>query len=219
MLWMEEGGAVATRAPQGAEPKKETTLILGFQCVVFFFFFFVRLRPHTVEKTRAALLPHGTQHTAHASMRPAVLRHTLLLSPNPTATAALLARGLGLRLRGPQTERWAELDAGGGAVLAVTACEEEEKGGSGGGTAARPRLRSPFLCFAVGDVQATVGRLLEGGAELDGPIEYAPRGTVSVCVVMCGRCWFCRKNKQSPSFLPTPGRRRAHARRPRAVLV
>lgn len=124
-------------------------------------------------------LSHKGARATTLHMRPAVLRHVLLLSSDPPATAALLTRALGLRLRSPPTERWAELDAGGGAVLAVTACE----GGAGeeaGRGAASARSRSPFLCFAVGDVQAAVGRLLEGGAELDGPIEYAPRGTVSL---------------------------------------
>lgn len=163
------------RAPGGGNEERESRVFLEP----------MRFCDHNPTKKLAALCPH-----THSTMRPAVLRHILLLSPNPAATAALLARGLGLRLRGPQTERWAELDAGGGAVLAVTACEEEEGKGVSGDTAARPRLRSPFLCFAVDDVQATVGRLLEGGAELDGPIEYAPRGTVSVCVCVCvnSRC-------------------------------
>ena len=116
-------------------------------------------------------------------MRPAVLRHVLLLAADPPATAALLTRALGLPPLRPPTERWAELDAGGGAVLAVTAAGRERGGDKekeAGPPPPPPRLSppSPFLCFAVGDVQAAVARLLEGGGELDGPIQYGARGTV-----------------------------------------
>ena len=108
-----------------------------------------------------------------ALARPA-LRHIMLLAKDVPAAAAFYSGALGLPLT-RLTERWAELDCGGGGVLAVTA---DADGASGDPAPAAAASRSPFLCFSVRDLQTVVARCLDAGAALDGPIQYPPRGAV-----------------------------------------
>ena len=93
------------------------------------------------------------------------LAHVLLLQRDVAAAARFYEEGLGLRCR-VRTPRWAEMDAGGGGVLALKEVATGEACLSVGYT--------PILSFRVDDLQGTVQRLLGLGARLDGAIRYPP---------------------------------------------
>ncbi|KAK9838280.1 hypothetical protein WJX81_002218 [Elliptochloris bilobata] len=98
----------------------------------------------------------------------ATLRHVLLLQRDVPRAARFYSEGLGLPVA-VLTERWAELHAG-STSLALKAVDGEAYASTG---------YSPFLAFTVGELQATVQRLLALGATLDGPIKYSPGGKVA----------------------------------------
>ena len=78
--------------------------------------------------------------------------------------------GLGLPVI-HMTDRWCELDTGNGsAPLALKAVD---------GEAACTTGYSPFISFDVDDMDSTVARLIQMGAELDGPIKYPPHGKIA----------------------------------------
>lgn len=155
-----------------------------------------------------------------ALARPA-LRHIMLLAKDVPAAAAFYSGALGLPLT-RLTERWAELDCGGGGVLAVTA---DADGASGDPAPAAAASRSPFLCFSVRDLQTVVARCLDAGAALDGPIQYPPRGAVREGSEggegRGGRGGEGNRGVSPPRPRPRcpSGRRAARAGRPPAVLV
>lgn len=164
------------------------------------------LRRRTLCRPMGGLPPAAT---------PPLLRHVMLLARDVPAAAAFYSRALGLPLT-TLTERWAELDAGGGGVLAVKADD-----GAPGGGGASASSRSPFLCFSVGDLQSVVARCLAAGAALDGPIQYPPRGAVRGGEgggnEGCGKR---RRRRPAPSLpLSSSGGRPARAGRAPAVPV
>ena len=131
----------------------------------------------------------------------AVLRHVMLLSADVRAATRFYSEGLGL-VPAAVSDRWAELRGGsGGPGLTVKAADGCGGGGVGrrrvGGLRRVPALPtpeptclflslaqttagySPFLCFAVPDLQEVVTRCLALGATLDGPIHYPPAGPVA----------------------------------------
>jgi len=98
----------------------------------------------------------------------ASLRHVLLLQRDVDAAARFFRDGLGLAVRAWGDE-WAELEAG-SARIAFKKVDSEAHRTSG---------YTPFLSFDVADMDATVPKLLQLGATLDGPIKYHAHGKVA----------------------------------------
>ncbi len=109
------------------------------------------------------------------------LRRLLLLQRSVPDALRFYRDALGLRVLAGDTalpqdsqishdapeQRFAELDAGNGATLALLASPTE---------AALSTGYSPVLAFDVPDLDATVQAALQAGATLDGPIKHPPGG-------------------------------------------
>ncbi|CAG9464104.1 unnamed protein product [Pedinophyceae sp. YPF-701] len=103
-----------------------------------------------------------------AAARP-FLRQVLLLQRDVPRAAAFYGDGLGLDVIAV-TRKYAELDAGGGARIALKHVDSEAQCTVG---------YSPFLNFAVPDVTAAVARLVSMGAVMDGAIKYQASGKLA----------------------------------------
>mmetsp|Transcript_31178 Transcript_31178/g.43214 ORF Transcript_31178/g.43214 Transcript_31178/m.43214 type:complete len:120 (+) Transcript_31178:183-542(+) len=101
-------------------------------------------------------------------MASATLKYIMLLQKDVPKAVRFYNEGLGLKVN-CVTERWAELQSG-NFKIALKAAEGEAFISTG---------YSPFLSFDVDDMDATVQKLLQLGASLDGPIKYPTHGKVA----------------------------------------
>ena len=134
------------------------------------------------------------------------LKYVMLLQRDVPAAVQFYSKGLGLHVRAA-TDRWAELGCEKHTILALKAVDGCGRRCAGKGLT-RPYVApewctlcreaflttgfSPFLTFAVPDLQQTLTQMLQLGAKMDGAIHYPASGPVSSSAA-------CLYNSQAPA--------------------
>ncbi len=96
----------------------------------------------------------------------AKFKHVMLMVKDIPATVKFYSEGLGLKVK-MSSPGWAELDANGTVIALHAAHENGQTGGS------------PILSFHVEDVYATIAKLEEMGAKLEGRVREPSFGKVA----------------------------------------
>ncbi len=96
----------------------------------------------------------------------AKFKHIMLMVKDVPAAVKFYSEGLGLKVK-MSSPGWAELDAD-GTTIAFHAASEDGQSGT-----------SPILSFHVDDVYATINRLEEMGAQLEGRVREPSFGKVA----------------------------------------
>ncbi len=96
----------------------------------------------------------------------ATFKHVMLMVKDINATVKFYSEGLGLKVK-MSSPGWAELDAN-GTIIALHAAHENGQTGA-----------SPILSFHVDDISATIAKLEEMGATLEGKVREPSFGKVA----------------------------------------
>ena len=96
----------------------------------------------------------------------AKFKHVMLMVKDIPATVKFYSEGLGLKVK-MSSPGWAELDADGTTIAMHAASENGQTGAS------------PILSFHVEDVYATIAKLEEMGAKLEGRVREPSFGKVA----------------------------------------